>query len=93
MSTNHTQGNSYFKQKVSKKESSSMIIGGKLPSHSGNSRLGRPSTLSKKKKDASSATLYPEMVAPDYYPEEPERPISPIVQELTRIKERVTEVC
>ena len=32
------------------------------------------------------------MVAPDYDPSEPVRSISPIVQELTKIKKRVNEV-
>ena len=93
MSTNSIQSDRYSKQKVSRIESRSIIIGGKLPSHAENSSLvARPSTLSKKRKDEPSSTQYPEMAAPDYYPEEPERPVSPIVQELTRIKERVTEV-
>ena len=56
-----------------------------------NSRGIRPNVLLKKRKE-SPATHYPEMVAPDYSPEEPKRPITPIVEELTRIKERVTEV-
>ena len=87
MSTTSTQSNSYSKQNVSKRESRS--IGGKLTSHAENSRL---STLSKKRKDEPSSTQYPEIAAPDYYSEEPEHPVSPIVRELTRIKERVTEV-
>lgn len=91
MSTTSTQSESYSKQKLPKKESRS--LGGKLASHAENSRLGRPSTLSKKRKDEPSSTQYSEMATPDYYPEEPERPVSPIVRELTRIKERVTEVC
>ena len=87
MSATSTQSYSYSKQKVSKKESRS--LGSKFTSHAENSRL---STLSKKRKDEPSSTQYSEMAAPDYYPEEPERPVSPIVRELTRIKERVTEV-
>ena len=83
MSTTSTQGNSYSKQNVSKRESRS--IGGKLTSHADNPRLARPSILSKKRKDEPSSTQYPEMAAPDYYPEEPEHPVSPIVRELTRI--------
>ena len=92
MSTSSTQSNCYSKQKVSKKESK--LIGGRLASwHAENSRLAKPNTLSKKRNDEPSSNCqYPEMVAPDFYSEEPERPVSPIVRELTRIKERVTEV-
>ena len=52
----------------------------------------RPNVLSKKK--ISPAVQYPEMVAADvdYDSEEAEQSIAPIVEELTRIKERVMEV-
>ena len=51
----------------------------------------RPSNVLKKRKE-SPVSHYPEMVAPDLDQDEPKRPITPIVEELTRIKERVTEV-
>ena len=55
-------------------------------------RIRNSTTLLNQKKK-SPATHYPEMVAPDYDPSEPVRSISPIVQELTKIKKRVNEVC
>ena len=50
------------------------------------------STTSLNQRKKPPATQYPEMVAPDYAPSEPERSITPIVQELTKIKKRVKEV-
>ena len=55
------------------------------------SRIRNPTTSANQKKK-SPATHHPEMVAPDYDPSEPVRSISPIVQELTKIKKRVNEV-
>ena len=44
------------------------------------------------KKKSPPATQYPEMVAADYDPSEPVRSLTPIVQELTKIKKQVNEV-
>ena len=50
------------------------------------------STVLLNRKKQPQVIQHPEMVAPDYDSSEPERSITPIVQELTKIKERVTEV-
>ena len=55
------------------------------------SRQPRSTTFLNQRKQPPAAQ-YPEMVAPDYDPSEPERSITPIVQELTKIKKRVKEV-
>ena len=77
------------KRKGSKKISFSSNVA-KQPSGS-NSKVTRPSVFLKKRRE-SPASHYPEMVAPDLNQDESERPITPIVEELTRIKERVTMV-
>ena len=59
---------------------------------SSNSKQPKSSVKLLNHKKKSPATQYPEMVAPDYDPSEPERSITPIVQELKKIKKRVKEV-
>ena len=95
----HVQGNylrkiSRRKAKSSTKQSSLRIQLGHEAQYSNSvgSRQPRSTVLLNRKKQ-SPATQHPEMVAPDYDPSELERSITPIVQELTKIKERVTEVC
>ena len=48
--------------------------------------------LLNQKKKSPPAIQYPEMVAADYDPSEPVHSLTPIVQELTKIKKRVNEV-
>ena len=55
------------------------------------SRQPRSTTFLNQRKQPP-ATQYPKMVAPDYDLSEPERSITPIIQELTKIKKRVKEV-
>ena len=60
--------------------------------YSVNPRQSRNRTALNQKKKSPPAIQYPEMVAADYDPSEPVRSLTPIVQELTKIKKRVNEV-
>lgn len=87
------QSKSYSNGKATKSASVAATGNEKKHASERGSRMETPTNSSpnkKMKKDALPS--HPEMTAPELMTEEPERSISPVVEELTKIKERVFEV-